>query len=398
MGVRLAVSARRVSVLALAAVLTGCAPAPPPLADAALSAGGPGDDVRVVYVAPAADSCAGSFLSGIAAYRDRLVLAEDTCTQAAGGDDSERQVRLVEASPEGVRELPLPEGVSRADSMSVLAASGDGVIFLRTIDDRLVTALWQRATDGTWALLTRPAAYDDAHAGDGGPAVGAVVAEPQAVALGTDGSIYVLEPNAVRRIDPNGVIETVAGSDRLDPPELSESLVWGSAGVGFQIPDPRPLPAVPVTATDFPLPRLTAMDVADDGTVWLASHDAILRLGTDGLIAVHADATTVVPDGPPSALVGARGSSSSITSLLVDGDSLLLTDSWSARLLRLQDQRLSLAAGRREEERLSCPRPVLDAMLSPAQVCAGTLEANPDGGLFVTQFEGALTVPENLLG
>lgn len=351
----------------------------------------------MVYVAPAAEGCAGSSLSGFVAYRDGLVLAENTCTPEAGGDDSEPHFRLVEASPAGVRELPLPEGVSSEDGVGVLGASDD-VVFVSTTDkDDGTTSLWQRRTGGEWLLLTRPAAYGDRYAGDGGPASKAVIAYPQDVVVGPDGSIYVLEPNAVRRIDPNGIIETVAGSNKRDPADLADSYTWGSAGVPFVSPDPRPLPPGPVEATEFPLPRLTAMDVGEDGTVWIASLDAILRLGTDGLIAVHADASTMVPDDTASALVGSRGSSSSIVSLTVTGDSLLLIDAWSNRLLRLQDQRLSLVVGRPQEQRASCPDPVLDDTLSPAQVCAGNVVKNQTGGAYVSQYQGIVTLPAMLL-
>ncbi len=47
--------------------------------------------------------------------------------------------------------------------------------------------------------------------GDGGSATSAVVASPQAVAVGPDGSVYVVAQNCVRKVDPGGNIRTFAG-------------------------------------------------------------------------------------------------------------------------------------------------------------------------------------------
>lgn len=50
--------------------------------------------------------------------------------------------------------------------------------------------------------------------GDGGPAGRALLGKPSALAVGLDGSLYMADPalHRVRRIDPSGTIETIAGS------------------------------------------------------------------------------------------------------------------------------------------------------------------------------------------
>ena len=60
----------------------------------------------------------------------------------------------------------------------------------------------------------------DGLGGDGGPAAQAALGFPQRVAINADGSVLVtqLQAGVVRRIAPNGSIETVAGSGRADAP------------------------------------------------------------------------------------------------------------------------------------------------------------------------------------
>jgi virginiamycin B lyase len=82
-------------------------------------------------------------------------------------------------------------------------------------------------TDGTVRLVDPPAPTEvvagspgthcsgPAEAcGDGGPAGQALLGTPSALAVGLDGSLYIADPDLhrVRRIDPTGVITTVAGS------------------------------------------------------------------------------------------------------------------------------------------------------------------------------------------
>ena len=49
------------------------------------------------------------------------------------------------------------------------------------------------------------------HAGDGGPATQASLNNPTTVAVAPDGSLYIAGGNRIRKVDPNGVINTIAG-------------------------------------------------------------------------------------------------------------------------------------------------------------------------------------------
>ena len=55
------------------------------------------------------------------------------------------------------------------------------------------------------------------HTGDGGPAIGATLNDPDSVSLDAAGNLYIAEPtnNDVRMITPQGIISTVAGSTAL---------------------------------------------------------------------------------------------------------------------------------------------------------------------------------------
>jgi YD repeat-containing protein len=87
-------------------------------------------------------------------------------------------------------------------------------------------------------------------AGDGGPATSALVAGARGLALGPDGSLYFADSgnNRVRRINPSGIITTIAGNGQTNP---------GLAGDGG--------PATQAVI-DYP----TAVKVASDGTVYIA--------------------------------------------------------------------------------------------------------------------------------
>jgi RHS repeat-associated protein len=49
------------------------------------------------------------------------------------------------------------------------------------------------------------------HTGDGGPATAASIDGPNGIAVAPDGSVFITESNTIRRVDPTGVISTVAG-------------------------------------------------------------------------------------------------------------------------------------------------------------------------------------------
>jgi len=69
--------------------------------------------------------------------------------------------------------------------------------------------------------------------GDGGPAVAADLASPEAIAIGRDGTIFFSDGanNRIRAIDRKGLIRTVAGNGRSGPPEDGDALRYATGHV-----------------------------------------------------------------------------------------------------------------------------------------------------------------------
>jgi hypothetical protein len=67
-----------------------------------------------------------------------------------------------------------------------------------------------------------------------------------------------------------------------------------------------PLDRLPVPAVSLRLPHLRGLAVGNDGTLFVATNDEILAVGTDGMLSLVADSTTLLaevgasqPDGYP---------------------------------------------------------------------------------------------------
>lgn len=88
-----------------------------------------------------------------------------------------------------------------------VAADASGNLFIADTGSNRVRKV---ASGGTITTI----AGDGTHnfSGDGGPAASAQIYNPQAVALGPGGSIYIADYARVRRVSSNGIITTVAGN------------------------------------------------------------------------------------------------------------------------------------------------------------------------------------------
>ena len=109
------------------------------------------------------------------------------------------------------------------------------------------------------------------YSGDGGPATAAMLNDPYGIALAPDGSLYIADRSnhRIRRVDANGIITTVAGTG-----------IYGFSGDGG-------------LATLAKLNQPFGVALGPDGSLYIAdsSNERIRRVGLDGII------TTIAGNG-----------------------------------------------------------------------------------------------------
>lgn len=116
--------------------------------------------------------------------------------------------------------------------------------------------------------------------GDGQPATNIVLLNPSALAIGPDGSVYVVTQDRVRRITPDGIAHTVVRVATLPGQQPGDG---GPASDAFLIAAP------------------SGIAVGPDDSVYLALGPNIRRVGPDGIITTIAGTTAGFSgDGGPA--------------------------------------------------------------------------------------------------
>ncbi|CAA9357513.1 MAG: Serine/threonine protein kinase [uncultured Gemmatimonadetes bacterium] len=156
-----------------------------------------------------------------------------------------------------------PATAARINTPRYVLQGADGSIYFTEKSSHVVRRIMP---DGT--ITTAAGTGVAGFSGDGGPAAQARLYQPDGLALGADGSVYVSDQgnHRVRRIAPSGLITTVAGTGSL----------------GFSGDNGR--------ATLARLNRPQGLDVAADGTLYIAdsNNHRVRTVAPDGIISTVA--------------------------------------------------------------------------------------------------------------
>lgn len=180
-----------------------------------------------------------------------------------------RNYRIRRIGPGGIIETVAGNGEPGADgdgglaieaqlSALAVAVGDDNSLFLTDHQNDLIRRV------GPDGIIETIAGTDQGFSGDGGPAAQAQLNGPYGLALASDGTLFVADHynNRVRRIGPDGIISTIAGNGQ-----------WGDGGDGG-------------LAIQASLAYPTDVSIARDGSVIVADLDSnrVRGVGRDGVI------------------------------------------------------------------------------------------------------------------
>jgi len=231
----------------------------------ALSDGGPAteallDRVGGVAVGPDGSVYISEIYADYSGDRIRRIGPDGIITTFAGGGEGSG-----DGGPATLASLYQP---------GVIALGPDGSLYIaeprrirRVGPDGIITTF---AGNGDYCLI------DNLPCGDGGPATSAQLSGASGLAVMPDGSVYFASDRSVRRIGPDGIITTVAGTG-----------VSGYAGEGG-----------PASAAQLVNPGQLAL--GPDSSLYIVDYERILRVTPDGIL-------TRVVGGPPNSSVLGEG-------------------------------------------------------------------------------------------
>ena len=116
-----------------------------------------------------------------------------------------------------------------------LMRSIDGSLFISDTNNRVIRRV---GTDGI--ISTVAGTGVDGFSGDGGPATAAQMVEPLGTALDADGNLYIADGSnrRIRRVGPDGIIRTIAGTGAA-PPTPADPAGDGGPAIAAQIGFPN---------------------------------------------------------------------------------------------------------------------------------------------------------------
>jgi hypothetical protein len=166
---------------------------------------------------------------------------------------------------------PVPRAVSAGIAPSQpgpLAVGANGALY---IADDARNEIFERWPDGRFQVMAGDGTAG--FSGDSGPAQKAQLDRPEGMAVGNDGTVYVADTGngRVRAVLPDGTIATIAGN--------------GQPATG-----PGDTPVVGLSATETAIGDPSAVTLGADGSLYIATANAVLELSTAGTLSIVADA------------------------------------------------------------------------------------------------------------
>jgi len=234
-----------------------------------MNAGDSGDEgpaAAATFIAPggvAVDRAGNVYIADTGNHAVRVVTTDGIIHHFAG---SGFQGFDGDGGPAAVESLFFPSG---------LAVDQAGNIYIADSNNQRVRKV---APDGT--ISTIAGSGDISSTGDGGPAINAGVPFPSAVAVDNAGNVYVTEPldHVVRKIKPDGLIETVAGvvdssGFSGDGGPANQAQLWATGGL--------------------------ALDVSGNLYIADTNNQRIRKVSTNGIVSTIAGSTSsdVLPGG-----------------------------------------------------------------------------------------------------
>jgi sugar lactone lactonase YvrE len=181
-------------------------------------------------------------------------------------------------------QLNHPEGVWVTPDQTVYISDSENELVRRVTPDGKISTIAGDADAATRAAASNQYPIPGDSGGDGGRATAAHLNGPRGIAVDGTGNIYVAEETGarIRRIDPSGVITTIAGNGQPKPSGHDPHI----AG------DPGPSPAL---GAQFD--TIHDLNLGRDGTLWIAdSKNNRVRVVSDP---GHAPAANSQPSSAP---------------------------------------------------------------------------------------------------
>jgi sugar lactone lactonase YvrE len=212
--------------------------------------GGPATSATLFYPTAVAVDLFGNLFIGDVVNYVRKVSANGTITTVAGG---------------GAASLVNGERATNATLSSIggLAVNASGSLF---IADSGTNCICKVSANGILTIVA--GILTPGYSGDGGPAIGAEMNNPNGLAFDASGNLFIADTgnNVIRKLDPSGNITTVAGNGTS-----------GYAGDGL-------------AATNATLNQPSGVVVDTFGNLFIAdsANEVVRKVGTNGLITTFA--------------------------------------------------------------------------------------------------------------